>query len=274
MSVSNFWGAVIARPGMMKTYAVDEPLKPLGRLAVTATERFAKDLDLHDAKQERIKAEIDAYKGNLKDAVKAGKTTSTIESALATKKAELRDNAVTERRYLTHDATVEKLGELLKQNPRGMLLQRDELAGWLRTLDRPGREGDREFYLEAWNGTGSYTVDRIGRGTLHIPSLTLSIVGGIQPGKLRRYISDAVSDGVGADGLLQRFQLLVWPDGLADWKQPSGWPNRTARDTAYEVFKQLDEIDVTKHWRDQRERSDPLPALRPGCTASLRWLAR
>ena len=38
---------------------------------------------------------------------------------------------------------------------------------------------------------------------------TLSIFGTIQPGKLRRYINEALSDGSGADGLLQRFQLLV-----------------------------------------------------------------
>ena len=35
-----------------------------------------------------------------------------------------------------------------------MLLLRDELSGWMRALDKPGHEGDREFYLEAWNGTG------------------------------------------------------------------------------------------------------------------------
>ncbi len=66
-----------------------------------------------------------------------------------------------------HDTTVEKLGELLNQNPRGLLLMRDELSGLLRTLDKPGREGDREFFLEGWNGTGSYTYDRISRGTTH-----------------------------------------------------------------------------------------------------------
>lgn len=81
-------------------------------------------------------------------------------------------------------------------------------------MERPGREGDREFYLEAWNGTGSYTFDRIGRGTIHVPALAVSVIGGIQPGKLQRYIAEALSDGGGADGLLQRLQLLVWPDGL------------------------------------------------------------
>src|SRR5438067_2294124 len=76
-----------------------------------------------------------------------------------------------ERRYWTQDSTVEKLGIRLQDNPRGLLIVRDELSGWLHGLEKQGREGDRQFYLEAWNGTGSFTVDRIERGTLHIPAL-------------------------------------------------------------------------------------------------------
>jgi len=134
---------------------------------------------------------------------------SELEAELTAKRAELKAVATTERRFHTNDVTVEKLGELLRDNPHGMLVLRDELAGWLRALDKTGREGDREFFLEGWNGTGSYTVDRIGRGTIHIPSLTLSLFGGIQPGKLQALVASAIHGGCGDDGLLQRFQLTV-----------------------------------------------------------------
>ena len=109
--------------------------------------------------------------------------------------------AIGERRYIVNDPTVEKLGELLHQNPQGLLLYRDELAGWLRSLDKAGREGDREFYLEAWNGTADFRVDRIGRGTLSVPALCLSILGSIQPGKIVGYIADTLHGGAGDDGL-------------------------------------------------------------------------
>jgi len=42
-----------------------------------------------------------------------------------------------ERRYVVNDTTVEKLGELLNQNPNGLLLFRDELSGFLRLMARP-----------------------------------------------------------------------------------------------------------------------------------------
>jgi len=41
---------------------------------------------------------------------------------------------------------VEKLAELLNHHPNGLLLFRDELSGWLHTMDRPGHENDRAFY--------------------------------------------------------------------------------------------------------------------------------
>jgi hypothetical protein len=58
-------------------------------------------------------------------------------------------------------------------NPQGILVYRDELTGWFKGLDKYGHEGNRAFYLEAWNGNGAYTIDRIGRVTLHVKALTI-----------------------------------------------------------------------------------------------------
>jgi hypothetical protein len=178
---------------------------------------------------------------------------------LLTLTQQLSEATVTERRYLTQDATTEKLGELLSENPRGMLLLRDELAGWLRTLERPGREGEREFYLEAWNGTGGYTFDRIGRGTVHIDALTLSILGAIQPGKLARYLREAIDGGGGADGLLQRSQLVVWPDNVGEYVQVDRYPDGNARRRANAIFETLDALDPAELGLDAQEGE--IPAL-------------
>jgi hypothetical protein len=49
--------------------------------------------------------------------------------------------------------TVEKLGELLRDNQAGMFVLRDELVGLIATWEHEGREGDRQFFLEAWTAT-------------------------------------------------------------------------------------------------------------------------
>jgi putative DNA primase/helicase len=146
------------------------------------------------------------------------------------------------KRYLINDTTVEKLGEILNQNPQGVTVFRDELIGFLKALDKDGQEGARAFYLEAWNGTDRKTFDRIGRGTLDIESTTVSIIGGIQPGPLGDYLREAQRGGKGDDGLIQRFQLAVWPTASKDWKNVDRWPDTQAKRIAHEVFRRLDQM--------------------------------
>ena len=75
--------------------------------------------------------------------------------------------------------------------------------------DRPGHENDRAFYCEAWNGTSAYTYDRIGRGTLHIRAACLSVLGGLQPGPLERYLRE-VFGGRGHDGSTHSLLSKLW----------------------------------------------------------------
>jgi len=115
----------------------------------------------------------------------------------------------TRTRRATNNATVEKLHELCKENPRGLLQLRDELVGFLAQLDQPGHEQDRAFYLELWNGDGRFDKDTIGRGTTSASHLCGSVLGNIQPDKLRDYLKNYDNDG-----FIQRFQALVYADEL------------------------------------------------------------
>jgi putative DNA primase/helicase len=168
--------------------------------------------------------------------------------------------APTVRRYVINDGTVEKVGELLRENPNGLLQCRDELFGWLRTLDREDRSNDRAFFLESFSGDQSYVYDRIGRGTLHIPALCLSIIGGIQPGRLLPYIANAIKGGTGDDGFIQRFQFAVFPDPTA-YKRTDYPPNTESRDRAYSVFRELDGIESPES-QSPESVSDQFVALR------------
>ena len=122
-----------------------------------------------------------------------------------------------------YDATVEKLGELLNENPRGLLLIRDELAGFLAHLESEQYQSDRAFYLEAFNGDGRFTYDRIGRGTVHIGNCTVSMIGGVQPTRIAPLVRAAIR-GTNNDGLIERLQLAVWPDDLGSWDGSTGRP--------------------------------------------------
>lgn len=238
----NLWGALVGRPGTLKSAAVTEALRPLRRLASNARQQHEGQASAAEARKVTIEARRAAAEEKARAAAKKNDAAgiADAEREIAALVSEAQEAQSTERRYYTQDATIEKLGALLQHNERGLLVVRDELAGWLRLLERPGREGEREFFLEGWNGVGDFTFDRIGRGTVHIPNLTLSVLGTIQPGKLTRYIGDALAAGAGDDGLLQRFQVLVWPDGRAEWRNVDRWPDSAARDRAFNVFSRLD----------------------------------
>src|SRR5229473_3325540 len=218
--VPNLWGLAVGPPGVMKSPALAEALRPLHRLVTDAHAQYEEQRlaqHFHLAEQ---KARRHDLAQRLRVAVANEESTEDLREHFA---AVSRDTPRAARRYLVNDTTVEKLGELLNHNPNGLLLFRDELSGFLHTMERPGRENDRAFYCEAWNGTGAYTYDRIGRGTLHIRAACLSVLGGIQPGPLERYLREVFA-GRGDDGLIQRFQLAVWPAVGGQWRNVDRWP--------------------------------------------------
>jgi len=238
--VPNLWGLVIGPPGIMKTPAVSEALRPLQRLVAEARETYEEQLAAHRFRERKAKLQLELLQADLRAALKRGADTADLEAAFRA----LELAPPTERRYLVNDATVEKLGELLNENPNGLLLHRDELAGFLRTMDREGHENDRAFYCEAWNGTGSYTYDRIGRGTVRIPAACVSLLGGLQPGPLVAYLREAFGHGKNDDGLIQRAQLMVWPDRGGEWRNVDRWPDTHAKTGAFEVFRRLARLDA------------------------------
>jgi putative DNA primase/helicase len=258
--VPNLWGAVVGRPSLMKSPALAEIMKPLARLVAEAYEQYQEARLAYESDVMVAEAMKAALKDELKKAAKGGDRSKLEEIARSSQDTDVPKEPLL-RRYKSEDATVEKISEILLENPQGILVHRDELSGWLRNLDKQGREGDRSFYLESWNGTGSFDVDRIGRGSLHIPALCLSILGSIQPGPLATYVHQATQGEKGDDGLLQRFQLLVWPDAPRAWRNVDRWPDTEAKNRAYKVFKRLDELDPEEFGATD-EDEEGIPAVR------------
>ena len=255
--VANLWGGIVGRPGLLKTPALQEAMRPLDMIEARAREEYVLAVTEYEAEKLVVEAQVRNVKDELRKALKNGEDALSI----ARTAVEAPDQDPRRRRYIVHDPTVEKLGEILRDNSRGVLIFRDELSGFLRSLDREGRESDRAFYLEAWNGTGRFSYDRIGRGTIDIDAACVSILGGIQPGPLSAYLGRALRGGADDDGLAQRFQLVVWPDISEGWKNVDKPPDASARRAAYEVFERLDGVDLA-HVGAHIPEDGSLPFLR------------
>src|SRR3984893_7135336 len=75
----------------------------------------------------------------------------------------------------------------------------------------------------------NFDTDRIGRGHISIPNLCACIFGGIQPDKLTVYLEQA-AHALANDGMLQRFQVLVYPDPRR-WE----WRDRAPEGATHEL---------------------------------------
>jgi hypothetical protein len=183
--IPNLWGGLVGLPASMKTPTLNQVLRPVKQLAAEARERHEEVLKEHELDMMVVSAERAALKKELEVTAKKVVSASASRGDLDGIRADLEDleepDPPTPRRYTTNDTSIEKMAELLMDNPDGLLLYRDELTGWLQSLDKAGHEAARAFYLEAWNGDGSHEVDRIGRGSLFVKAVCVSILGGIQP---------------------------------------------------------------------------------------------
>jgi hypothetical protein len=110
-------------------------------------------------------------------------------------------------RLFVTDTTIEALSEVLRDNPRGILIHYDELVSMLGSFDAyrggGGVSRDRGEYLKLFGG-GANQIERIKRGTVFVPNWGASILAGTTPTALAK-----LSGKLPNDGLLQRFLIAV-----------------------------------------------------------------
>jgi hypothetical protein len=135
------------------------------------------------------------------------------------------------KRCVVSDATTESLGIVLQENPRGVVMIRDELVGLIAGMNqyKAGKGHDRQVYLALWSGDTIIT-DRKGDASrqgapLYVADPFAAIVGCLQPAVLERLRGESVR-GVPPpdDGFLDRF-LVAYPADLPatgeQWREVS-----------------------------------------------------
>lgn len=241
--VPNLWGCVVGRPSLKKSPAIGHAENRIRAIEARERERMAGEIERFQVDAVLAEASVKAMKSEIAKAVKVGDTDDARRLALELKALE-EAVAPVPRRIITTDSTIEKLGEMLNRYPLGMLLWVDELVGWMRGLDRQDMAGVRQQFLTLWNGLGRLNIDRVGRGETVVEHPCLSVFGCATPGGIADYVAAALRGGRGDDGLIQRLQVLVWPDSPKEYRHVDRWPDSPARDRLVAVFEALADLDV------------------------------
>jgi hypothetical protein len=110
-------------------------------------------------------------------------------------------------RLVVGDITSQKLVHHCVARPEGSLCFLDEMSSWVKKLTDRASGEDRSCWVVAYEGD-TYTMDRVGTGTLYCDNMAISIYGNIQPKILRDSLGHLTNDG-----LLQRFiPVILDPD--------------------------------------------------------------
>lgn len=193
------WCAVIGRSGSLKSPAHELALGPLNKFQGERFREYDAAVSEYEGAIEKYEAERSDWRRKKKD--RGEPPVKPKEPACS--------------RYVVSDCTVESLTPILAQNPRGLLLSRDELSGWLRGFNqyRSGKGADVPNWLEMHRG-GTVTVDRkTGVRTIHIPRAAVSVCGTIQPGTIQATLTAEFFEC----GLAARLLVVAPPERLKSW---------------------------------------------------------
>jgi len=221
------WAAVVGESGTAKTPAFKLAMRPI-------RERQRKALERHADAMQQYEADVARYEKALAEWKRDKKTADDPPEKSEAPQAE---------RCIVSDTTVEALAPLLLANPRGLLLARDELSGWIGSFDRyaGGKGGaDAAHWLSMHNGE-SIVVDRkTGTPrTIYVPQASVSVCGGIQPAILHRALGIEHRES----GLAARLLLTCPPRKAKRWTEADIDPAAEAE--IARLFDRLYELQPT-----------------------------
>jgi hypothetical protein len=228
------WMGLFGAPGSNKSATLKYAMTPVSEIEDQAAKRYAQEKRLYDAKHPPTS------KTRKPETVLASEgTAETVQPEFDEPTPE-----PTFRRKLVEDATTEKLVALLDKNPDGLLYFGDELAGLFGGMDayRAKAGKDRPIWLKFKDGA-AVTVDRMGRDSIHVAVGAVSVLGGMQPAKIK-----ALSAGLSDDGMLQRL-LPVIIKKLPDDADPDVAPDQDIADTVRRVARSLVDSEPGKRFR-------------------------
>jgi hypothetical protein len=231
------FGMIVGGPASKKTPAMNLALRPVRQRQMALKTEYERQKEEHEAA--------------LRDYEKARKDGPS----------ELRKpEKPTLVRTYADDTTVERLADILNENRRGLLIIKDELSGWLGSMNQykqGGKGADRQFWLSVHTNQ-PVSVDRKSTDEPVIVARPfVSIVGGIQPEVLPDFGKDR------GDGLIDRF-IPVYPK-----PRVGRWSDDEISDHVREGYART--IGSLYKLRHANDEEDPFPS-RVGLTDEAKAL--
>ena len=210
---SVLWTAAVGESGTWKSPALDAALAPLRRIQ-------GKAIDEYRAERKAYEEELERYN----DAKRSRRRRDKDEDLI-------RPEPPVAWRILCSDITVEALASLLQNAPRGLLVIRDELSGWIKGFDQYKKvQGAEAAHYLSMHRASDLLVDRkTNSEIIYVRRAAVSVTGGIQPKILTRALGEEHLD----NGLAARLLLAKPP------KRPKRWTDAEVSESTAARFIEL-----------------------------------
>jgi hypothetical protein len=112
--------------------------------------------------------------------------------------------------FIANDITLEALVELHQESDNAVGVFKDELAGWLKDMNKYRAGSDLEFWLSCWSGK-SVSMNRKTARSSFVEKPFIPVLGGIQPSIFNSFSTEENKE----NGFMDRM-LLSFPDSVVD----------------------------------------------------------
>jgi hypothetical protein len=151
--IATLWIAIVGKPGIGKTPSLKQIIDPLRKLNVIEQRNFQKQFELYNAYSKLDKKE----KEHCQEVHKP-----------------------VNKQFIVGDVTLEALIDIHEENPNAIGVFKDELAGWLKDMNKYRAGSDLEFWLSSWSGT-PISLNRKTSKNAFVDKPFIPVIGGIQP---------------------------------------------------------------------------------------------
>jgi len=110
------------------------------------------------------------------------------------------------KQFIVGDVTLEALTDLHEENPNSIGVFKDELAGWVKDMNKYRAGSDKEFWLSTWSEEQAILTRRNAK-SVFIDKPLIPVLGGIQPGIFAQVATEENKE----NGFLDRM-LICYPE--------------------------------------------------------------
>lgn len=178
------WISIVGKAGLGKTPSISNIIFPLIKINAKEIKTYIKESEKYEYYQSLNKKEKEEHSEVFKP----------IKS-----------------QFIANDITLEALVDLHQESDNAVGVFKDELAGWLKDMNKYREGSDLEFWLSTWSGK-SVNLNRLTRKGSFVEKPFIPVLGGIQPSIFNTFYTDENKD----NGFMDRM-LLCYPDLKVDY---------------------------------------------------------